>query len=451
MLGHALPPTVKTRKRLIMSKEDIYKELRLRGYNYSGLFKSIQKYEDNASIGHIEWTDNAIAFMDNMLQLKVLQMDTRNLYVPTMIKRLIFDGTAKKEYVKSLNEGDTIPVYVNNDAECIRCDFVEIHGLEASPIQRKKPLGEPVLECYKFVPNKTSLSFKESLRVNVQIALENLPTLRTKIVEVPSGARNDYLAPLLLEVLGDLPLMQPEVTILTAKQLEIEGITIENKPLQDESKCFLVILDEASKSKERLHEAFGALLNQGFVLSRENLNQTIEFDDSVTVLTVHETEEETLVLLTRKKTMRKRTVVEIKNDPEFQWLPLLQAAIKTTDVVAVSQNQPESGILGLINCLRKELLGANVQCVFICDEAPPFCLNNSFYTEQLKNGFAINVFKNGQWGTYRHLILPEQQFVESEHCFVESQQGDFSSLRWVEGSLGIRKEVPQDCALVQVS
>lgn len=45
------------------------------------------------------------------------------------------------------------PVYVYPDIDVIRSGGIECRGLKANPIARKKPLGDPVLEKYVFVPN----------------------------------------------------------------------------------------------------------------------------------------------------------------------------------------------------------------------------------------------------------------------------------------------------------
>jgi hypothetical protein len=41
--------------------------------------------------GKISWSNNWVAFMDNMLQAQLLQYDTRSLFVPTSIQKLTID------------------------------------------------------------------------------------------------------------------------------------------------------------------------------------------------------------------------------------------------------------------------------------------------------------------------------------------------------------------------
>lgn len=74
-----------------MDTKDIYKELRLRGYQYSGLFRSLKSASVTGKNGHITWTGNWVAFMDNMLQMMILRHNSRSLFVPTKIRKFIID------------------------------------------------------------------------------------------------------------------------------------------------------------------------------------------------------------------------------------------------------------------------------------------------------------------------------------------------------------------------
>jgi len=93
-----------------------------------------------------------------------------------------------------------------------------------------------------------------------------------------------------------------------------------------------------------------------------------------------------------------------------------------------------------MTCIRYEAGGTNTRYVFIQDKnAPKFDLSVRFYVEQLDKGLMANVLKGGQWGTYRHLPLDQQNNVSSlqvEHAYVNTlTRGDLSSLRWIEGPL----------------
>lgn len=89
-----------------LNTKDIYKELKLRGYQYSGLFRSLHSASISGKKGHVEWKNNWVAFLDNILQMKILTLDTRGLFVPTGIRKLIIDTKAHQQYLQSLKTNE---------------------------------------------------------------------------------------------------------------------------------------------------------------------------------------------------------------------------------------------------------------------------------------------------------------------------------------------------------
>lgn len=102
-----------------LSQKDIYKELRLRGYYYSGLFRGVESCDTTASIGQLQWKNNYVSFMDTMLQMQILQVDTRGLFVPTAVEKVVIDIHKHRDILEGLREGETIPVYVHKDIKRI--------------------------------------------------------------------------------------------------------------------------------------------------------------------------------------------------------------------------------------------------------------------------------------------------------------------------------------------
>jgi fatty acid synthase len=52
------------------------------------MFKGIARCDIGASTGLVKWENNWSTFVDKMLQMKILQVDNRLLYVPMGIKKL---------------------------------------------------------------------------------------------------------------------------------------------------------------------------------------------------------------------------------------------------------------------------------------------------------------------------------------------------------------------------
>lgn len=77
-----LPPLPSTDFPL-MQERDFYKELRLRGYHYSGAFRSVVEARGDGLYGKVKWDLNWVSFMDCLLQINILAKDSRSLLLPT--------------------------------------------------------------------------------------------------------------------------------------------------------------------------------------------------------------------------------------------------------------------------------------------------------------------------------------------------------------------------------
>lgn len=199
-------------------------------------------------------------------------------------------------------------------------------------------------------------------------------------------------------------------------------------------------------------------MKNGYVLSREPLSfdpSVNKIPEGIELLTTHTTPTEKLILLAQSKPSPSLKVIDITNAPsKFGWLASLQEAVKSDNgnVLVVAQNDPNNGILGLVNCIRREPGGEKARCIFMQSSAPAFDADSEFYANQLRRGYVINVYKDGKWGTYRHLLLEDTAQIESEHCVANvTTRGDLSSLTWIEGPIKLTEELPSDKELVYVS
>lgn len=68
----------------------------------------------------VEWKDNWVSFLDNMLQTKILLEDTRNLYVPTGIDKMRINAVDHIKFVKKFGEEPLLPVHVMKKANQIK-------------------------------------------------------------------------------------------------------------------------------------------------------------------------------------------------------------------------------------------------------------------------------------------------------------------------------------------
>nr|XP_050845859.1 fatty acid synthase-like [Vespula vulgaris] len=101
ILSHIIKRNINKEEEELDGK-DIYKELNLRGYQYNGLFRSIRSVSVSREKGHIQWKGNWVAFIDNIFQMKIFNLDTRDLFALIGIQKLVKDTNAYQQYLQSV-------------------------------------------------------------------------------------------------------------------------------------------------------------------------------------------------------------------------------------------------------------------------------------------------------------------------------------------------------------
>ncbi|XP_035774236.1 fatty acid synthase-like [Anopheles albimanus] len=446
---------------VIMEMKDFYKELRLRGYHYGGLFKSVIEAATDGSYAKIEWKYNWTALLDCLLQVSIIAVDSRSLVIPTRIDSIKIDPIQQKAADQSKeSEVPTYNVSFDKELNLIQCGAIEIRGLNASTIARRLPPGLPVLESYKFLPYhpQETLQLADAASVIVQTILENQATLLFTVSEIHSISR----APIISQfgtAIGDLPLVKAHLTLLSNTKPEpIPNVTISEDKLMKQRNVLLLICENLFADDEFISDAINCLSDQGFILLRESLGYTIkEGHRRLQLVSTINLEDETFFLLQQKKSAMNASVdahaIKVSmEEATIPWLLELKQEVKAKPVILYAQNDASSGIIGLVNCLRKEPNIQTITCFFIADSnAPSFDPSNPFYKDQIDLGLAINVYRDGQWGMYRHFKLLEPMCYEptADQCFISSlKSGDLSSLTWVLGPLSER---PSTGPLIRVA
>lgn len=388
----------------VLETKDFYKELRLRGYHYNGLFKSVVQARMDGLQGKVKWNNSWVAFMDCLLQIEIIGRDSRNLLLPIGIQKMKIDPMAHLLLAKKMPDptNQVFDVHVSKDLNTLRCGGIEICGLHASPVGRRKAPGFPVLESYKFIPHipTPQMIVSDAIRMCVQLALENVPTLKVKAVEMgaePSTPIINYF----LEALGDLPLVTSELLYLSNQEVDIGSIPKEDGKLSEQTNCLFIIDSNVLEKPDFAEKATESLSENGFIVSRESADlicDTIVTPPGYQLICVMPVENETLVLLQQRqpKVIANSGVLKISTEnQEYLWIDEVRAALKTGPVMLLSENEPYSGLIGLVNCIRKEPEGHLVSCIYVDDpNAPTFDIDDPTYKSHLKLGLAINVYRN---------------------------------------------------------
>ena len=157
------------------------------------------------------------------------------------------------------------------------------------------------------------------------------------------------------------------------------------------------------------------------------------------------------------------THVPITSNSDFSWIRQLQQQLRkpaeeTARIYITAQSDPNSGILGLVNCLRQEQGGDRIRCIFDPEKKLnlDFTAPDSTLQSILSKDLAVNVLKNNAWGSYRHIPSNGEScgVIQSvEHAYIGTlTPGDLTSLRWIESPLGTNPPPPQnDMKLYNIS
>jgi len=339
-----------------------------------------------------------------------------------------------------------LPIHMYRDWDTIISGGVEIRGARARSISRRLPASEPVLEEYKFTAHRDGeqVSLQEALRLSAHIALEYHQVIHVKTIEVIDNAdkltTNQLASPILIDILNDLPLIQANV-ILAAPPNHFDNDALArnvnfvdiSKLSKDENALFVVGVGFLTKTKnDQLQQILPMLRNGGFVLTRERSLKPENFsalsEHQLDVILEKNIGKESVILLKKKQTQTRKTEIIHINNNEFSWLKKLNAIMEinnNTDnvrIILLSTGDFESGLLGLVNCLRKEPGGEIIRGILIQDaNAPDFSLQNPLYSKQLQLDLPINVLRPGKiWGSYRHHQLKASlKSMFAHHAFVD--------------------------------
>lgn len=457
-----------------LNTADVYKELRLRGYDYAGKFRGIASADATATAGELLWDGNWICYMDTMLQFSILGRDIRELYLPSRIERVIIDPV---QHAELLGTATSVPVYMYKDINVIKSAGVEMRGLKASLAPRRSGNQTAKLEQYTFVPfvNAQPLSDADdaarraAVTVSVQLVLENSGgALKLKVADVVGDkAADNVLAQLVQNIIETEPTLVTDVALCTTQNAEPylqavgdSGIRVLNKDAAKgavEQNCHLVIAYDVTSHAEAgtvLANLAASTKEDGFILLEENIvgyaAKVAEklFNDAQLVRVSEQRKANKFYILLRRGVdiaARNKEIVYV-TERSFEWVDQLKAALATAEteqryVYLVSLGEELFGAVGLINCIKNETNGKWARLVYVQDRVADgkFTFDGKLYADQLKTDLLTNVYRTGAWGSFRHLRLECQSDVATlqvEHAYVNAlTKGDLASLNWIEGPL----------------
>jgi len=312
---------------------------------------------------------------------------------------------------------------------------IEICGIVATPIPRRQKTVNTIFEEHKFVVHRDleTMSLQDVIRMSMHIALECYNMINVKVIEFVNDddkvSSDDLNSPFISEILSDLPQIRHHTTLVTTQgDKRFQNISLPNNvsttvitKLSKEENCLMVIgFGILEKNSKKLYEKLLSLLMpQGFLLTLEESGAVNDYENilktyQLDVILEKQTNKKTLLLLRKMQKPVSKSQYQIVHvdNYNFSWVNELKSIMKRqnktdTKIILITEDF-ECGLLGLINCLRKEPGGGIIKGVFIQDDkAPVFSLQESLYMKQLQLDLPINILRSGNvWGSYRHFPLP---------------------------------------------
>ncbi|KAH8037565.1 hypothetical protein HPB51_013512 [Rhipicephalus microplus] len=515
---------------------DIYKELRLRGYEYQGAFKGILKadmhgvlveydgYRDTCRSGGIavRGIKRSIAKRRSVQQTPCLEeyrfvpyiddVDAKEQrYSPLReyvdlccdITQHILQSNCENGPLRHLYKDACPDLQQNLSSRCLNGAAVN-HSLlnvllaVTEAANDSKPLEyfvrsslEAQRRSLKRDVLNTALFEEDPLRYLLDVVLENGGSKKVQVLELAVGKDPLLIAPWALQWLSlqdvhikiEYTVAHPSPDTLTPDEVP-RGINIlsygtssalhELAPEADLTILSRFVADTENDTNALAKQLSSQCKELSFVLlsqrtaftSTENFLSSIDGTDDCThsddeVISAFKAHGMLLIglksnklsslLLFRKCTtvadVREQDVVRAKNT-KSGWIEELGEKIQQYDAKTagrdlwlLAEDVGTSGVVGLTNCLRLETGGRHVRCVFDTshngrNNVSDFSPSNPKYADIFQRGLVMNIYRNGRWGSFRHVCMASGGQKKNTVAFLGMHtRGDLSTLQWYESPL----------------
>ncbi|XP_033747566.1 fatty acid synthase-like [Pecten maximus] len=147
-----------------LTTDDIYKELRLRGYDFGPKFRSIAKSSCRGEQSDLLWTNNWLLLLDAMIQIHLIVKPDITSALPTGIRRLTIDPVAhNKSVLLEPYTGKTIvKVFVNKYGDTTTAGGAIMEGVSLTKVNLRPHDQTVALSEMTFVPYRDTASQKMS-------------------------------------------------------------------------------------------------------------------------------------------------------------------------------------------------------------------------------------------------------------------------------------------------
>ena len=454
---------------MVLKQQDLYKELSLKGHQIGDCFQVLSKASDlllnecELSLAFTTDIEMLVALIESAFQMGVLQHTSsscNSVLCPSAIQSLQITPHMLASSHKTCT---STTLYYNAPTDTYYTDGYLLTGLKfIFQTRRQCQELQPRIERYMFQPyfqyilDKHDPSSQE-IKTLMDIVVENTSTRKLSVLHVVNadGCNSVCLDQELHTQVGEFARACSVADVIqdTVDLSELlhkgEHTKVFVAATGDVKLYDLIVVSDVNANpdvdvKALLSDKQSSLLNKlipgGFLLIKEPLSsyessrsdspqKSISSDAQKSNLycvarrhftnTEIATDSEGVMLLYHHVpddviTNSDVAVVKVSmKDKSLPWIAqlkkLLKQKVSPKRIYCVSDFEPEcpSGILGMTNCLRLESYGDRVRCVYLRDsklEESEF-YSSTIWQQIRTRDMLMNVIKNDQLGSYRHLKL----------------------------------------------
>ena len=454
-------------KLMKLTKQDIYKELSLIGYQLGGAFQSLCEANLDLSVGKLQIQMDSpshwINFIDAPFNLGLLQQDSFSK--PSSFQSLEIHPPSTIKVAQKL----TPTLQWTMADQTYRTPGMKLTGLEFTQIPRKPLDIQPRIENYTFQPYfQCILEGSDRSQIHSKamfdIVLENTRHgQKVSILQIVKGnpGTNNILSLVSevrkstsrFEIEHDIVVVgshTPTTLSMMAEQTAGSVFSIDSLtsplPPHVQSQTYNLLIAEDMGPTSALTTTPPRLLSRispgGFLLLKESplvyraknagspekciskdlekLNfhcaakkhcSSLEANSECVLLLYHYVPEisETEIAFVHVK--------DIETHPSLSWVVDLQRLLSTratrartnapNRIYCISEHDAEnpSGLVGMVNCLRLESYGDKLRCLYLFDTKWEDFKSSSAWQKVKTMDLLMNIVKNNQVGSFRHLPL----------------------------------------------
>ncbi|KAJ8686146.1 hypothetical protein QAD02_021940 [Eretmocerus hayati] len=410
----------------MLCKDQFYRELKMRGYQYSGDFKSVTESSLNGTRARMQWNSNWVTYLDGAFQTLVFGNDSRQVQVPLLIRKIVLDI---QQLEKECGMGKGTEVVIDKEVNHLKATGLEIHDIKFTTVAEE--LGQTTMspDVLKVVLNsgEPGLSMEEALRYALQLVDEN--TFSSKQEKLPIvGQTGSPKVKLLKGMLFDIP---------EASSFRTELITHESATFQDT--LSIIVGDSRDMYLRSTWEKLKAGKFVLFFVDQQDESCLKSLAESIGYKTIfsQKLENDSILLLRKVHPLKKIKFIKVSDDIEsaLKEVRSICESRHAERVVIVTKEKSDHNIFSLTN--EPKRLENSTDIKFFCirdSKLEENSLSNASFANQLESDLYVNILTaQGVWATLRktkvHLKRkPCENWTSQQICSRGS-----AKLIWTEG------------------